>query len=116
MSDQPRDQQPVVLSCRNLGKTFTPQQQAWWDETCRVLIARALAQHSVFVHRDYMPRNLMVSTPNPGVLDFQDAVYGPISYDVVSLFKDAFASWPAVVIVVMGERNVSAPSASRYQV
>jgi hypothetical protein len=40
-----------------------------------------------------MPRNLMVSTPNPGVLDFQDAVYGPITYDVVSLFRDAFVSW-----------------------
>jgi N-acetylmuramate 1-kinase len=46
------------------------------------------------VHRDYMPRNLMVSTPNPGVLDFQDAVYGPITYDVASLFRDAFISWP----------------------
>jgi aminoglycoside/choline kinase family phosphotransferase len=41
-----------------------------------------------------MPRNLMLSTPNPGVLDFQDAVYGPITYDVVSLFRDAFISWP----------------------
>lgn len=58
------------------------------------LVARALAQPQVYVHRDYMPRNLMVSTPNPGVLDFQDAVYGPITYDVVSLFKDAFLSWP----------------------
>jgi aminoglycoside/choline kinase family phosphotransferase len=41
-----------------------------------------------------MPRNLMLSDPNPGVLDFQDAVFGPISYDVVSLFRDAFLSWP----------------------
>jgi hypothetical protein len=41
-----------------------------------------------------MPRNLMLSTPNPGVLDFQDAVYGPISYDVASLFRDAYLSWP----------------------
>ena len=45
------------------------------------------------MHRDYMPRNLMVCEPNPGVLDFQDAVYGPITYDVASLFKDAFISW-----------------------
>ncbi|HET8883102.1 MAG TPA: phosphotransferase [Solimonas sp.] len=59
------------------------------------LIASALAQPRVYVHRDYMPRNLMISTPNPGILDFQDAVEGPIAYDVVSLFKDAFLSWPA---------------------
>jgi N-acetylmuramate 1-kinase len=58
------------------------------------LIDAALAQPQVYVHRDYMPRNLMLSTPNPGVLDFQDAVYGPITYDVVSLFRDAFLSWP----------------------
>jgi len=45
------------------------------------------------VHRDYMPRNLMVCAVNPGVLDFQDAVYGPITYDVISLFRDAFLSW-----------------------
>jgi aminoglycoside/choline kinase family phosphotransferase len=58
------------------------------------LIVRSnLAQPAVFVHRDYMPRNLMVSDPNPGVLDFQDAVLGPISYDVASLLRDAFLSW-----------------------
>jgi len=45
------------------------------------------------VHRDYMPRNLMVCDPNPGVLDFQDAVMGPMTYDVVSLLRDAFISW-----------------------
>lgn len=59
------------------------------------LVARALAQPRVFVHRDYMPRNLMLATPNPGVLDFQDAVEGPLAYDVISLFRDAFMSWPA---------------------
>lgn len=58
------------------------------------LIESALAQPRVFVHRDFMPRNLMVSEPNPGVIDFQDAVAGPISYDLISLFKDAFLSWP----------------------
>lgn len=83
---------------KHLGRSFTPEQQAWWDASCQTLIDRALAQASVFVHRDYMPRNLMISTPNPGVLDFQDAVHGPISYDVVSLFKDAFRSWPAARI------------------
>jgi len=57
------------------------------------LVESALAQPAVYVHRDYMPRNLMVCEPNPGVLDFQDAVSGPITYDVVSLFRDAFISW-----------------------
>ena len=60
----------------------------------RLLEDSALAQPQVYVHRDYMPRNLMLSGPNPGVLDFQDAVYGPLTYDVASLFKDAFLSWP----------------------
>jgi len=58
-----------------------------------LLVKSALAQPTVYVHRDYMPRNLMVCEPNPGVLDFQDAVIGPITYDVVSLFRDAFLSW-----------------------
>src|SRR5262245_28969384 len=58
-----------------------------------LLVKSALAQPVVYVHRDFMPRNLMVCEPNPGVLDFQDAVLGPISYDVVSLFRDAFVSW-----------------------
>jgi N-acetylmuramate 1-kinase len=60
------------------------------------LIASALAQPTVLVHRDYMPRNLMAlprGGTNPGVLDFQDAVTGPISYDVVCLMRDAFISW-----------------------
>lgn len=58
------------------------------------LLARIVAQPPVFVHRDYMPRNLMVCEPLPGVLDFQDARYGPATYDVASLFRDAFISWP----------------------
>jgi aminoglycoside/choline kinase family phosphotransferase len=57
------------------------------------IVASNLSQPTVYVHRDYMPRNLMVSSPNPGVLDFQDAVMGPITYDVASLFRDAFISW-----------------------
>ncbi|WP_286788975.1 MULTISPECIES: aminoglycoside phosphotransferase family protein [Pseudomonas] len=69
-------------------------QQDAWESVCELLIDSALAQPRVLVHRDYMPRNLMVSMPNPGVLDFQDAVYGPITYDVTCLFKDAFLSWP----------------------
>ncbi|UEG63637.1 aminoglycoside phosphotransferase family protein [Stutzerimonas chloritidismutans] len=79
---------------RHLGHTLTEAQQAAWERICRQLIDSALAQPRVLVHRDYMPRNLMISEPNPGVLDFQDAVLGPVSYDITSLFKDAFLSWP----------------------
>ena len=57
------------------------------------ILANNLAQPRVFVHRDYHSRNLMVSAPNPGVLDFQDAVYGPITYDLVSLLRDAYVEW-----------------------
>lgn len=57
------------------------------------ILQNNLAQPQVYVHRDYHSRNLMVSIPNPGILDFQDAVYGPITYDLVSLFKDAYISW-----------------------
>ena len=79
---------------RHLGREFSADEQARWDRVCKVLIDSALAQPKVLVHRDYMPRNLMLSQPNPGVLDFQDAVAGPVTYDITSLFKDAFLSWP----------------------
>jgi aminoglycoside/choline kinase family phosphotransferase len=79
---------------RELGIEFDPAQQVLWDNVTELLIDSALAQPKVLVHRDYMPRNLMLSEPNPGVLDFQDAVYGPVTYDVTCLFKDAFLSWP----------------------
>ncbi|WP_300731975.1 phosphotransferase [Pseudomonas sp.] len=79
---------------RHLGVEFDQHQQALWQRMSTLLINSALGQHQVVVHRDFMPRNLMVSTPNPGVLDFQDAVYGPVTYDITSLFKDAFLSWP----------------------
>ena len=52
-----------------------------------------LAQPRVFVHRDYHSRNLMITSPNPGIIDFQDAVFGPMTYDLVSLFKDAYIHW-----------------------
>ena len=79
---------------KHLQTTFTRAQRESFDGVVELLIDAALAQPAVYVHRDYMPRNLMLSTPNPGVLDFQDAVYGPITYDVASLFRDAFVSWP----------------------
>ncbi len=79
---------------RELGVEFDAAQQSLWQRASDLLIDSALAQPKVLVHRDYMPRNLMLSQPNPGVLDFQDAVYGPVTYDVTCLFKDAFLSWP----------------------
>ncbi|MEI8168484.1 MAG: phosphotransferase [Rhodoferax sp.] len=65
------------------------------DDAFKVIIERNLAWPSVYVHRDFMPRNLMVAAPGArlGVLDFQDAVYGPITYDIASLMRDAFLSW-----------------------
>ena len=77
---------------RDMGVTGELRQRL--DKGFDLLMDAALAQPKVFVHRDYMPRNLMLSEPNPGVIDFQDAVAGPITYDVISLFKDAFLSWP----------------------
>ncbi|EPM51734.1 aminoglycoside phosphotransferase family protein [Pseudomonas syringae] len=79
---------------RHLGVEMDEAQLADWQQVSQLLINSALAQPNVLVHRDYMPRNLMISEPNPGVLDFQDAVYGPVTYDVTCLFKDAFLSWP----------------------
>ena len=79
---------------RHLGVELNEQQLAAWQRVSTLLIDSALQQPQVLVHRDFMPRNLMLSIPNPGVLDFQDAVYGPVTYDITCLFKDAFLSWP----------------------
>ena len=84
---------PEWYVSRHLKKELTKAQKDSLEGVFRLLVQSALAQPAVYVHRDYMPRNLMVCDPNPGVLDFQDAVLGPITYDVVSLFRDAFVSW-----------------------
>jgi aminoglycoside/choline kinase family phosphotransferase len=78
---------------RHLKKELTGDQKAGLEKIFQLLVQSALAQPAVYVHRDYMPRNLMVCEPNPGVLDFQDAVIGPLAYDMVSLLRDAFLSW-----------------------
>ncbi|HEX6927648.1 MAG TPA: phosphotransferase [Gammaproteobacteria bacterium] len=88
------DLYPDWYLARHRGAKFNAAERATWENACTLLIESARAQPQVFVHRDYMPRNLMVSDPNPGVIDFQDAVRGPVTYDVVSLFRDAFVSWP----------------------
>jgi aminoglycoside/choline kinase family phosphotransferase len=84
---------PQWYVARHLGVTLSSEEQEMLAQGAARILASNLAQPRVYVHRDYMPRNLMVSEPNPGILDFQDAVFGPITYDVVSLFRDAFVSW-----------------------
>jgi aminoglycoside/choline kinase family phosphotransferase len=78
---------------RHRALTLNAAQSAALDSAFKLILENNLAQPAVYVHRDFMPRNLMVASPNPGVLDFQDAVYGPVTYDLASLFKDAFISW-----------------------
>lgn len=78
---------------KHLGVNLDENQQAALQKTFEVLNQNVLAQGRVYVHRDYHSRNLMVCDHNPGVLDFQDAVYGPITYDLVSLLKDAYIGW-----------------------
>ena len=84
---------PVWYVTRHLGRTLSDAEAADLYAVFDRIIEVNLAEPRVFVHRDYHSRNLMLSTPNPGVLDFQDAVFGPISYDLVSLFKDAYIRW-----------------------
>jgi N-acetylmuramate 1-kinase len=78
---------------REFGLRWSDAQTDSWNKVCDLLVQSALAQPRVAVHRDWMPRNLMVAKPNPGILDFQDAVLGPITYDPASLLRDAFISW-----------------------
>ena len=79
-----------------LGITFGSSEETAWQALCDLLVENALAQPSVFVHRDYHSRNLMVTEKdNPGILDFQDAVEGPLTYDLVSLLKDCYIQWPS---------------------
>jgi hypothetical protein len=69
------------------------KQQAVLRAVFAKILQNSLVQSKVLVHRDYHSRNLMVASPNPGIIDFQDAVYGPVTYDLVSLFKDAYIRW-----------------------
>ena len=79
---------------RHRGFALDDTQQATLQTTFQTLVAHNLSAPSVYVHRDFMPRNLMVGADGKlGVLDFQDAVYGPITYDIASLMRDAFLSW-----------------------
>ena len=79
---------------RHLGLVLDCGESEGLELAQRRLMDNALGQARVLTHRDFMPRNLMPVTPGPAVLDFQDCVRGPIAYDAMSLFKDAFLSWP----------------------
>lgn len=84
---------PDWYIARHLGVVLSEGQRQVLDQAFERILENNLAQPRVFVHRDYHSRNLMVTEPNPGILDFQDAVFGPITYDLVSLMKDAYVSW-----------------------
>ena len=84
---------PDWYVARHLGVTLSAAQSAALADVFRALLDNNLAQPRVYVHRDYHSRNLMVCPDNPGVLDFQDAVEGPITYDLVSLLRDAYVAW-----------------------
>ena len=86
---------PEWYVAKHLQVTLTDVQQETMRKTFNLLNANILAQAKVYVHRDYHSRNLMVQNDSHdlGILDFQDAVYGPITYDLVSLLKDAYISW-----------------------
>jgi aminoglycoside/choline kinase family phosphotransferase len=90
---------PDWYIAKHLRVTLTAAQNTALDLVFERILANNLAQPCVYVHRDYHSRNLMVTTPNPGILDFQDAVYGPVTYDLVSLLKDAYVSWDEEAIL-----------------
>jgi aminoglycoside/choline kinase family phosphotransferase len=86
---------PEWFCARHLGLALAEREQALLEATFEFLIAEALAQPTVLVHRDYHSRNLMVlAHDNPGIIDFQDALAGPCGYDLVSLLKDCYIDWP----------------------
>jgi N-acetylmuramate 1-kinase len=90
---------PEWYIAKHLNVTLSDAQSAKLETVFARIIANNLAQPRVYVHRDYHSRNLMVTEPNPGIIDFQDAVYGPITYDLASLFKDAYIHWKEAEII-----------------
>ena len=84
---------PEWYIAKHLQIELNDEQKTVLEYVFACILQNNLAQPRVFVHRDYHSRNLMVSEPNPGILDFQDAVVGPVTYDLVSLFKDAYIHW-----------------------
>lgn len=96
---------PTWFLQRHLG--YTPECEEWdiIESAFRALSNNALQQPQAFVHRDYHSRNLLiVPDRNPGILDFQDAVHGPITYDLVSLLRDCYIEWPEARVYAWAER------------
>ncbi|MDB5962923.1 MAG: aminoglycoside phosphotransferase [Massilia sp.] len=91
---------PEWFISKHLGVTMTPAQQQQLDAVFEAITANVLAQQQVFMHRDFHSRNLMwMEQNNPGVLDFQDAVYGPVTYDLASLLRDAYIQWDEEMVL-----------------
>jgi N-acetylmuramate 1-kinase len=91
---------PTWFCARHLRLALSPEDTALLTDTFAFLIREALAQPVVFVHRDYHSRNLMITAQrSPGVIDFQDALAGPIGYDLVSLLKDCYVCWPRARVI-----------------
>lgn len=84
---------PEWFVAKELQRPLTFAQQKLWQQTIATLLPEIESQPKVFVHRDFIVRNLMLTRDRPGVLDFQDALFGPITYDLVSLLRDAFIEW-----------------------
>jgi aminoglycoside/choline kinase family phosphotransferase len=84
---------PDWYVAKQLGVSLSDAQSDTLAAVFELILGNNLAQPPVYVHRDYHSRNLMLTDPNPGIIDFQDAVYGPVTYDLVSLFKDAYVRW-----------------------
>ncbi len=110
------------LLVRHLGLDPGPWEEAL-EEAFDRLVAAALEQPRVWVHRDWHSRNLLVAEPGPGVLDFQDAVVGPLSYDLVSLLRDCYLRWPEAAVRAWAEAHrralaaagVAVPEAATFQ-
>ena len=91
---------PEWFVSKHLGVTMSAEQQAQLDAVFEAITANVLAQQQVFMHRDFHSRNLMfMDSNNPGVLDFQDAVFGPVTYDLASLFRDAYIQWDEEIVL-----------------
>jgi aminoglycoside/choline kinase family phosphotransferase len=90
---------PDWYIAKHLMITLSDEQNISLNAILAHIVTNNLAQPRAYVHRDYHSRNLMLSDPNPGILDFQDAVYGPITYDLVSLFKDAYICWKEAEVI-----------------
>ncbi|MGV7210889.1 aminoglycoside phosphotransferase family protein [Oxalobacteraceae bacterium A2-2] len=91
---------PEWYIAKHLGATLTEAQTAELQQVFDAILSNCLAQPQVYMHRDYHSRNLMwMDANNPGILDFQDAVYGPITYDVASLLRDAYVQWDEELVL-----------------